>query len=420
MNTENMTRYFNRSTMYKKNNFFTALLIAAFLLPSCGPAKKEGDALLNDKRSTLEKLKADQAKNEQTIEQLERELSKLDTSESAKKPTLVSVAPVAQEDFEHYIDLQGHVDAENTSYIAPRSAGMMAGGVVRAVYIRKGDLVRKGQPVLKLDDAILQQQHTAATEQLSTLKTQLDFARNLYARQKNVWEQGIGTEVQLLSAKNNVNTLENQLRAAQENIKIIHEQLRTTTVYSDVSGVADEVNIRVGETFVGATAMGPQIKIVNTSSLKAVTNVPENYGARIRKGTPVRVYVPDLGRTINTSLTRISQSIDPTQRSFMAEAGLPAGNDLKPNQLVVVKIMDYSARQAVVIPVNVMQTDENGRYVFTASPASNGRYFARKKPIVPGEIYGDKLEVKSGLQPGERIITVGYQNVYEGQPIEIK
>lgn len=405
------------------NNMNKALslgMMALLFLPACRQAKKEGDASLNDKRSALEKLKSEQAKNEQSIAQLERELSKLDTSAAGKKATLVSIAAVTRSDFEHYIDLQGHVDAENTSYIAPRSAGMMAGGVVKAVYIRKGDVVRKGQPVLKLDDAILQQQHAAATEQLTTLKTQLEFARNLYNRQKNVWEQGIGTEVQLLSAKNNVNTLENQLKAAQENIKIIHEQLRTTTVLSDVSGVADEVNIRVGETFVGATAMGPQIKIVNTSSLKAVTSVPENYGARVRSGTPVNVYVPDLDRTFSTSLSRISQSIDPTQRSFTAEAKLPSDNQLKPNQLVVVKIMDYSARQAVVIPVNVMQTDENGRYVFTASPSSNGRYFARKKQVIPGEIYGDKLEIRSGLQPGEQIITVGYQNVYEGQPIEIK
>jgi multidrug efflux pump subunit AcrA (membrane-fusion protein) len=127
-----------------------------------------------------------------------------------------------------------------------------------------------------------------------------------------------------------------------------------------------------------------------------------------------------LDRTISTSLSRISQSIDPTQRSFTAEAKLPSDNQIKPNQLVVVKIMDYSAKQAVVIPVNLMQTDENGRYVFTASPSSNGRYFARKKQVIPGEIYGDKLEIRSGLQPGEQIITVGYQNVYEGQPIEIK
>lgn len=405
--------------MNKKRNIIIGLS-ALLVFAGCSEGKKEENARLNDKRTNLEKLKKEKAKNEQAIEQLEKELSRTDTAAGARKPLLVSAAAVSTEDFEHYIDLQGHVDAENTSYIAPRSAGMMAGGVVRAVYIKKGDQVRKGQPVLKLDDAILQQQHAAATEQLNTLKTQLDFARNLYNRQKNVWEQGIGTEVQLLSAKNNVNTLENQLKAAQENIKIVHEQLRTTTVLSDVSGVADEVNIRVGETFVGATAMGPQIKIVNTSNLKAVTNVPENYGSRIHTGSPVKVYFPDLNRSINSSISRISQSIDPTQRSFTAEAKLPSDNQFKPNQLVVVKIMDYSARQAVVIPVNVMQTDEKGRYVFTASASSNGRMFARKKPIVPGEIYGDRLEVKAGLQPGEQIITVGYQNVFEGQEVILK
>jgi membrane fusion protein (multidrug efflux system) len=188
-------------------------------------------------------------------------------------------------------------------------------------------------------------------------------------------------------------------------------------VYSDVSGIADQVNIRIGETFTGMGSSGPQIKIVNTSNLKVVTNVPENYISRLRKGMPVVVSVPDLNRRLNTSISLISQSIDPTLRGFVAEAKIPYDAALKPNQSAIMKIMDYTAKNAVVIPVNMVQTDEAGKYVFVLSKLSNGKSVAKKKSIQIGEVYGDKVEVKTGLNAGEQLITDGYQSLYEGQLI---
>ena len=395
-------------------------LVAAIFLSSCGGSKKEGDAALNEKKVTLEKLKKERSKGDDAIKKLEDEIALLDTASGNNKVKLVSVATVSSQNFQHYIDLQGHVDAENISYIAPRSAGMMAGGVVKEIYIKKGDMVRKGQAVLKLDDAILRQQITASKEQMNVIKTQLSFAKNIYTRQKNLWEQGIGTEVQLISAKNNVESLDNQIRSAEEGVKIQQEQLKTAIVTSDVSGIADEVNIRVGENFIGASAAGMQIKIVNTSSLKVVTIVPENYAGRIRNGSPVNVSFPDLNKNINTSVSLISQSIDATQRGFVAEAKLPFDAQLKPNQLAVVKILDYASPNAVVVPINVVQTDEKGKYVYVTGRLSNNKLVAKKKSIVIGEVYGDIVEVKAGLQQGEQIVTEGYQSLYEGQNITIK
>ncbi len=288
------------------------------------------------------------------------------------------------------------------------------GGQVKAIYVKEGGYVKKGQLLLRLDDAIGRQSVSAARQGLSVLRTQLSYAKNIYQRQKNLWDQGIGTEVQVLTAKNNVESLENQLRSAQENVQVAVVSANTSNVYSDVSGVADVVNIHVGEMFAPGSQ---QLKIVNTSSLKIVSNVPENYIGRMKTGTPVVITIPDLDIKLNSTLSRISQSIDLTQRGFVAEAKIPFNASLKPNQTAVMKILDYSAPNAIVIPVNVVQTDEAGKYVYVHQRLSNGKSIAKKKTINIGEVYGDKVEVKTGLAAGEQLITEAYQNLYEGQLI---
>ena len=400
-------------------NYLMAGTVAMLLLSSCGNSAKDGNAAINDKKAELEKLKSTKNKTEAEIKQLQDELAKIDTSSaSSAKIKLVAVAPVATQDFKHYIDLQGHVDADNISYISPR----MGPGQVKAVYVVQGQYVKKGQLLLKLDDAIIRQQVVAAKQQLEGIKTQLGFAKNIYQRQKNLWDQGIGTEVQLITAKTNVESLENQLKASGEQVKVAVEQLNTSNVYSDVTGIADIVSIRVGETFTGMSAMGPQIKIVNTSSLKVVTSIPENYLTRLRKGSIVEVTIPDANKKLTSSISLISQSVDPTLRGFIAEAKIPFDASLKPNQSAVMKILDYSAPNAIVIPVNTVQNDETGKYVYVLEKLSNGRTVAKKKTVVIGEVYGDRVEIKGGLVAGEQLITEGYQSVYEGQLIatEIK
>jgi len=295
-------------------------------------------------------------------------------------------------------------------------------GQVKAVYVQQGQSVKKGQLLLKLDDAIARQQVVAARQQLEGIKTQLGFAKNLYQRQKNLWDQGIGTEVQLITAKTNVEGLENQLASAGEQVKVAVEQLNTTNVLSDVSGVADIVNIRVGETFQGMTAAGPQIKIVNTSNLKVVTNIPENYLTRLHKGSVVEINIPDANKKITSTISLISQSIDATSRGFIAEAKIPFDPALKPNQSAIIKILDYSANSAVVIPVNTVQSDETSKYVYLLTKLNNGKSVAKKQPVVIGEVYGNNVEIKAGLKAGDQLITEGYQNIYDGQVIstEIK
>lgn len=393
------------------------LLLTLFTVVSC-KGKKDVTASVNDKKVRLEKLKSQSGKTAEEIKKLQDELALTDSNTAnTAKIKLVAVSPVTVQNFTHYIDLQGKVDADNISYISPRGMG----GQVRAVYVQQGQAVKKGQLLLKLDDAIMRQQVTAARQQLAGIRTQLGFAKNLAARQKNLWDQGIGTEVQLITANTNVQALENQLSAANEGVKVSVEQLNTANIYSDVSGIADMVNIRVGETFVGmiqgSNGPIPQIKIVNTSSLKVVTSVPENYISRLHRGSLAEVTIPDINRVINASVSLISQSIDPNSRGFVAEIKVPYDPMLKPNQSAKVRIVDYSAPNVIVIPINVVQTDENGKYVYVLEKRANDRMVAKKKTINIGEVYSNNVEVKTGLTVGDLLITEGYQSIYEGQGI---
>ncbi|MBP9214320.1 MAG: efflux RND transporter periplasmic adaptor subunit [Chitinophagaceae bacterium] len=386
-------------------------LILVVSLTACG-----GKDQLTQKKNELEKLKKEQTSLTDKIKNLETDIAKLDTS--VKKDDiakLVGVSDVTAQNFVHYIDLQGHVDADNISYISPR----LGPGQVKAVYVKKGDYVKQGQLLLKLDDAVVKQSIAAAKQSLETLKTQLSFAKDLYNRQNNLWKQGIGTEVQLISAKNNVETLEKQLKAGEENIKTVQEQANATNVYSDVDGIADEVNIRVGETFSGIGAMGAQIKIVNTSSLKVVTDVPENYAGKVKVGSKVLIVLPDINKTYNSSISLSGKTINTSNRSFSAEAKLPYDGVIRPNQNAQVRIEDYAANNAIVIPVNTVNTDETGKYVFVAVQEGN-KLVARKKTIVIGESYNQLIEVKSGITANEKLITDGYQGVYDGQIIKVQ
>ena len=382
------------------NKFLMILItVTAMIITSCSGGAKEEKGELNDKKVKLEKLKADKTKLETDITKLEAEITKLDPSSKSDKAKLVADAPVTQQDFTHYIELQGRVDASDVVIVTPR--GMPS--QVTAIHVKRGDMVKKGQLLLKLDDAIVLQQ-------LEGLNTQLEYAKNIYNRQKNLWDQGIGTEVQLITAKNSVDNLEKQIATVKENWK-------TTFVYAPISGTADVVNIKEGEIFNGASPTGPQIQLVNTSSMKVVTEVPENYQERVKKGSQLKISIPDAGiQNIDAVISVTGASIASTTRAFFTEAKIKSYPGLRLNQVALVHIKDYSVPNAIIIPVNLVQTDENGKYVYVI--VKEGEVMkARKKTVNVGEIYSGMVEVKTGLTASDRVITEGYQTVYDGQTV---
>lgn len=364
------------------------------LMTACG-----GKTELEKKKAELESLKAGQVEQSKKITALEKEIAKLDTSfKLPEKPKLVVLSPISTTAFTHYIDLQGKIETDNAAIVTPRGQG----GQVKALYVKQGDNVRKGQLLMKLDDAITRRQ-------IEGVNVQLKLAKDLYQRRKNLWDQKIGTEVELLNAKTQVENLEKQ-------IDLYNEDLSMSNVYAEIGGVAERVNIKVGETFSGATAAMYGITIVNTSNLKVTADVPEAYQTKVKEGTNLVVTLPeDNNKSINTKVSVAGKLIDQSTRSFYIE-GRISGNGLRPGQLAMVRIQDYAAPKAITVPINVMQNDEKGKFVMVAAK-ENGKHVARKRAIVTGALYNDTLEVKSGLQPGDVVITEGFQGLYDGQAI---
>jgi membrane fusion protein, multidrug efflux system len=385
----------------QKNLF--GLVLIGILLSGCGNSTKDSKGELSDKKAELEKLKGEQSKINQQIAKLEQDIAKLDPNASAGVAKLVAITPVQNSAFEHFIEIQGTVEATNISYVAPPNG---QGGVVKALYVTQGQNVRKGQVLARLDDQLIRQQ-------IEPLKVQLNAANDTYKRTKNLYDQGIGTYQSVLNAKTQVETL-------QGNIATIERQAALMTVTAPQSGVADIVNVRVGETFIGSTPQGPQIRIVNTGDLKIKANIPENYQSRVAVGSSVEIVLPDENnRIVNATVTVVGKIIDPATRTFYIEAKVPSSSNLKPNQVAKVHIKDYGNKNAIAVPVNTLQNDEAGKYVMLAVKEGD-KLIARKRTITVGELYADKLEVKSGLQAGDQLITEGFQSLYDGQLITTK
>jgi membrane fusion protein (multidrug efflux system) len=379
-------------TMYRLSALALVLVLAA-----CGASSGDNKDLAKKKKE-LEGMKSEQKALAIKIDSLEAEILKLDTSAVKEDKTkLVTLSEVKPGVFTHYIDLKGNIDAVNIAYVTPRGQG----GQVKAIYVKQGDNVRKGQLLMKLDDPLTQQQ-------IEQAKINLSLAQTTYERRKNLWDQKIGTEIELLNAKNNVENIQKQ-------IDLLKEQQDMSNVYAEISGVADMVNIKVGETFSAATASALGIRIVNTNDLKVVTQVPENYLGRVGVGSNLLITLPEQANdTIRTRISVTGRVIDPNSRSFYVEAKVPAGKNLRPNQLAMVRIQDYTSPKAISIPVATLQSDEKGKFVMVAVKEKD-KLVARKKPLTIGESYGDRLEVKSGLQPGDQLITEGFQGLYDGQ-----
>jgi RND family efflux transporter MFP subunit len=380
-----------------KRNFYWLFLIG-IIAASCGSGKKDGTANLNDKKGNLQELKKEQIELNAKIAMLEKEVAKLDTG-AVGKPKLVALETIGQDNFTHFVDLQGRIEADAIGYVSPRGQG----GQVRAVYVKQGQTVNKGQLLVKLDDALVR-------TQIDQLRPQLAFQQDLLKRQQSLWKEGIGTEVQLNTARINVTSLQRQIASVQE-------QLSLSNVYAPVSGVVEEMNIRVGEFFSPQSAAmpGSGIKIVNTRTLKVVAEVPENYLGKIAVGSSIRVQLPNAdNRIIETKVKVAGKLIDPRTRAFYIEAPIPADPAFRPNQVAVIKIQDYATADAITIPLATLQNDEEGKFVMVAAKEGNN-VIARKRKVVVGELYGDRLEVKSGLQTGDLLVKEGFQNLYEGQ-----
>ncbi|NBB18270.1 efflux RND transporter periplasmic adaptor subunit [Runella sp. CRIBMP] len=369
------------------------LLAATLFVTACGGEKKPNT--LAEKKEALAKLKADAKTLTEKITALETELKAADpTLKAAEKVIPVVTTTLEPRSFKSFIEIQGTVETKNTATATPRMAGTYT-----TVYVKEGQTVKAGQLLAKIDNAILR-------DQIAALKQQMELANTVYDKQKALWDQKIGTEIQYLQAKNNKESLE-------KNLAVLNTQVDMYNVYAPISGAVERVMAKTGE--VAAPGM-PLASIVNLGSLKATANVPDSYLSNIKMGDAVKVNLPDIGREINARITFISKLVNPANRTFKIEATIPTSSDIKPNMLSILNIADINKSNALVIKQNYIQSTEFGDVVYVAEMEGNKKV-AKSRKIKTGVSYNGEIEITEGLRAGDLIVTEGYQDLVDGQVI---
>jgi RND family efflux transporter MFP subunit len=373
---------------------FTSILLMSlmvFVTVSCG--KKEDNSLAG-KKAQLATLQKEASTLTAEIQKLQSEIDKLEPNKEQKVKT-VSVSPIITENFQHFVEATGRLEAENNVFVSPQT-----GGALTKVFVKIGDYVTKGQKIATIDNSILR-------NSIQEVEIQLETAKTIFERQKNLWDQKIGTEVQYIQAKSSVESLERR-------INTLKSQDGLNVVVSPIAGVVDEVRLKAGE--IAAPGIGI-VRIVNFSDLKVVANVPDTYAGTISKGDVVKIKFPDLKKEISAKLSYVSQTINQVSRTFAVEAKVPmTDKSFKPNLTALVTINDQSTGGAVVIPQNYIQNTEQGSIVYIAVTEGNKK-IARAKIVKTGLSYDGKIEIKSGLTVGDALITEGYQEIVDGQAI---
>jgi RND family efflux transporter MFP subunit len=302
--------------------------------------------------------------------------------------------PLMPQTFKTYIEVQGRIDADENVSLSSEMPG-----TVTKINVKVGDEVVKGQVLAETDTRIVSQQ-------ISDLQTNLDLATQVYQKQKNLWDQKIGTEIQYLQSKTTKESLEKKVSTMQE-------QIRMSRIISPINGTIDAVNIKIGQ----AIAPGvPAINVINFSNLKVKADVAESYSSRIKKGNEVQILFPDMKDSITSKVNYAARAISNLTRTFGIEVLLDSKKDYHPNMVAKLKINDYqSATPKIIVPIKFIQKNTNENFVLLAV---NG--IVIKNTIKISREYNGLAEISEGLKEGDLLITEGYDLINEGDHINLK
>lgn len=353
---------------------------ALMLLAACSQKPK-------DKSAELADLKKQQADINAKIGALQAQMP-----QDSSKSTDVSTLQVKSGVFTNYVQIQGKIDAQDNVMAYPQSPG-----VITAIYVKPGQHVSRGQVLVQLDNAVLKQN-------IAQAQAQATLAKTLFERQKNLWDQKIGTEVQFLQAQT-------QMQSAQKAVDGLRQQANLYRITSPINGSIDQMDLKLGQA-IQPGANG--IRIVNADVLKVKADVPESYSGVVNQGNKVNVVVPDANDSLTTNLTFAAKVIDPTSRSFAIEVRLPQRKSLRPNMTAILKIASYNNAQAVVVPIKAVQKSENGDYVFV-----NNGGTAKKVNVKVGATYNGQSEILSGLKAGDEVVVDGATDIEDGDKVKV-
>jgi membrane fusion protein (multidrug efflux system) len=372
----------------------TLLLVITAIAASCG---NSDTGALGKKKEELAKLKEERKSLNSKIIKLEAEIAKLDSnSASRSKAKLIVVKAVELQSFTNYIEIMGKIDADQNTNVSSEIPGTL-----QRIFVHAGQSVSVGQTLGEIDN-------TVSEVAMNELKQQIEFSKTLYDKQKNLWDQKIGSEVQYLTSKNNYESL-------QKRLATMNQQLGMARIKSPISGVVDEVYAKVGQTVAPGV---PCFRIVNSNKLKIKANVAESFAGKIKEGNKVKLFFPDLKIETEGTVSYASRVIDPINRAFNVEIPLASNGNYKPNMMAQIKIVDYSSDKAIVVPVNTIRTVGEDSYVMIATD-KNGTMRATKRKVTTGLTYGGLTEITSGLVAGDNLITIGYQELEEGDEVKL-
>jgi membrane fusion protein (multidrug efflux system) len=370
------------------------LAVLIIFMASC--SNQETEQSIKDQITTYKK---DVGVMNQKIAELEKKLKTMNSGEEITEKIPVEVETISFKPFNHFIQVSGSAEAVKEAFISPEMAGQ-----IREIYVNEGDYVEKGRLLAKLNSDITE-------SSIVDLESSLALATTVYEKQARLWEQGIGSEIQYLTAKNNKESLSQKLVT-------LKAQLDMAMVKSPVSGIVDVIYRKKGEMAMpGAQFM----QIVNLEELYINADVSESYLSQVNEGETVKVefpVYPDM--SIDVPIYRKGNIINPNNRTFTIQLKLKnADHRLKPNLLSIINIRDFSADSAVVVPSAIIKQDITGSYIYTLQQAGD-KLIAKKKYVTPGQFYQDKTMVVEGIQPGQQIIVGGYNEVSDGTEVYVK
>ncbi len=384
--------------------YILLILTLSILFTSCGESKKNTveKALESKNLETIRKKRAELVDEQQVlhdkIKMLDEKLSVLDTT---KNIPLITTFKAQTEEFNHELELQGNVTTKNLMTLTPEYNGILTN-----VYVKEGQQVSKGQTLAKIDDGGLSQQ-------LAQQQIQSDLAQTTFERQKRLWDEKIGSEIQFLQAKS---TYQAQLEAVNQ----IQQQIAKTIVKAPFSGTIDEVISEQGS--VVAAGQTQLMRIVNLDNMYIETEVPERYINTITEGKNVEVNFPVLGKTFTAKVRQTSNVINPSNRTFRAEIAIPnKEKDLKPNLTARLKINDYTNETAVLIPQSIISENADGeQYVYVVNDKNAKNQGTVSRVIIKtGRSQGDNIEVLEGIENNTELIQEGARSVNDGQTVEV-
>jgi membrane fusion protein (multidrug efflux system) len=361
---------------------FVYLFIATTILASCGGKKTV------NKTEELATLKKQRSELDTKIQELEAS-----TPDTSKKGTPVSIIDVTYMPFNATVDVQAQVTGDQNVLATPQ-----APGIVRSIMVRPGQKVGRGQTLAVLDATVVEQQ-------IKALEPTLSLQRALYEKQQKLWAQNIGTEVQLLTAKA-------QYEATQKQKAALQAQRAMYTIKSPISGIVDAVPIKEGD------AVNPGmngIKVVNLSELKATAALGENYLGKVQQGDPVKLVFIETGDTIKSRLSYVSKAVDPISRAFQVEVRLGNNANLHPNMSCKMQIVNYEKKDALAVPISVIQKTAEGDMVYVIQGNK-----AKSVIVTTGRTANGMIEVLTGLNNGDKVVTEGYEDLDNGETVAIQ